>query len=321
MYTVVITGITGKSGQRLLDRMNGDFQKFSDYKFKLLCRTGEKSKNVKGRESLDKALREKKLNIELVETDLDNAESIKRAFGEKVDMLFHVAGIRFTKNLVPIALECGVDNIVMVHTTGIYSKYKAAGEGYRQIEKEIQELVEGYRQKGREIAITTLRPTMIYGDLNDKNVSKFIKMVDKYRLFPTINGARYELQPVWCNDLGDAYFAVMTNWQVAKNKEYILSGGKPIELRDMFKEIAKQLGVKNKFISCPYPLAYFGAWVVFIFSFTIIDYREKVQRMVEPRAYPHDLAKTELGYNPAEFKEGVKEEIIAYKERKQAKKV
>ena len=29
----------------------------------------------------------------------------------------------------------------------------------------------------------------------------------------------------------------------------------------MFEEIAKNLDVKRKYISCPYAIAYFGAWV------------------------------------------------------------
>ncbi len=316
MFVVAVTGVTGKSGQYFVKRLLHECEKLTEYKFKFLCRKSDTSKNQSGYELLKDARIQNKLNVEIVDADLTCPEQVKSAFGEKVDMLLHVAGIKFTKAVVPIAMECGVDNLVLVHTTGIYSKYKAAGEGYRQIESEMRALVSEYKEKGREIALTILRPTMIYGDLNDCNVSTFIKMVNKYRLFPTINGARYDLQPVWCKDLGDAYYSVITNWHVTKNKEYILSGGAPIQLRDMFKEIASQLGVKNKFISCPYPIAYFGAWVVYILSFSLVDYREKVQRMVEPRAYSHELAKKDFGYSPVEFGVGVREEIQAFKDLK-----
>ncbi len=317
MYRVIITGITGKSGQAFLQRMRKESDKLSDYQFKLLCRKREKSsKNTAGYELIEKVLEEKTLNVELCEVDLTSAEDIKGVFQGKVDMLFHIASVKLTMNIVPTALECGVDNIVMVHTTGIYSKYKAAGEEYRQTEAKIAALVQEYRANGRDIATTILRPTMIYGDLQDRNIAKFIKMVDKYRLFPTINGARYDLQPVWSKDLGNAYYDVMMRWDVTKNKEYILSGGEPIQLREMFVEMGRQLGVKNKFISCPFWIAYTGAWTIFLFTFSIVDYREKVQRMVESRAYPHDEAAKDFGYAPANFAEGVAEEIEAYKQQK-----
>ena len=42
---------------------------------------------------------------------------------------------------------------------------------------------------------------MIYGSLDDQNMSVFIKMVDKLKIFPVINGGKYSLQPVHQEDL------------------------------------------------------------------------------------------------------------------------
>lgn len=127
--------------------------------------------------------------------------------------------IHCSLKLVKAAVANGVKRLVLVHTTGIYSKYKATGEEYREIEKRIAELIEG-----QDIALTVLRPTMIYGNLNDGNISVFIKMVDKLRIFPVVDHAAYELQPVWCGDLGKVYYSVLVNPESTKNKEYNLSG-------------------------------------------------------------------------------------------------
>lgn len=315
MYTVVITGITGKSGQFLLQRIIKEALHLQDYKFVILCRKqGEHSKNIAGYALVEESLNVKKLDIKLIETDLNNSSEMEAIFsGNKVDFLLHIASVKLSWNIVPVALKSGVNNLILVHTTGIYSKYKVAGEEYRQIEEKISNLVQGYISEGRKIAVTILRPTMIYGDLNDKNISIFIRMVDKLRIFPIVNGARYDLQPVWCKDLGDAYFDVLINWEVTKNKEYILSGGKPIQLREMFEVIAKQLGVRNIFISCPYPISYIGAWMIYGLSMKKIDLREKVQRLVEPRAYPHDKATKDFGFDPVTFDVGVRNEIRLYK--------
>ena len=315
MYNVAVTGASGKSGQYFLKRIVREKEYVKKYKFFLICRKqGKDSKNVEGYQFIQRVLEEKELQVELVEIDLKNKEELKAFFKENhIDMLLHIASVKLSPCVVPAALRGGVNNFILVHTTGIYSKYKAAGEEYRQIEARIQKLVEEYRSRGRDIEMTILRPTMIYGDLQDKNVSVFIKMVDKLRIFPTVNGARYDLQPVWCKDLGDAYYDVMMNWKVTKNKEYILSGKEPIQLRTMFEVMAKQLGVKNIFISCPYPIAYVGACMIYILTLRKIDYREKVQRLVEPRAYSHQKATEDFGNNPVGFEDGVREEVEEYK--------
>lgn len=314
MKTIVVTGITGKSGQYFLQRLLKEHEHLGEYRFKLLCRErGTYSRNTAGYSLLEEAKKSAKLNVEVCEVNLLNEHEVRAVFQEPVYMLMHIASVKMTMDIVPIALEQGVDNVVMVHTTGIYSKYKAAGEEYRQIESKISNLVEEYTAQGRKINTTILRPTMIYGDLNDGNIAVFIKMVDKLRIFPVVNGARYDLQPVWCKDLGNAYYDVMMRWDVTKNKEYILSGGAPIQLREIFREMARQLGVKNVFISCPYPIAYAGAWVLYVLSLKRVDMREKVQRLVEPRAYGHESATEDFGYNPVEFSIGVMEEIEMYK--------
>lgn len=315
MYTIAVTGVTGKSGQYFLEKLIEEKKQLQEYKLILLCRDNNKlSKNSTGYKLVKKASNEEDLNIEVEDMDLTNVENLNRFFkNNNIDMLLHIASVKFSDYVVPAALKGGVNNFILVHTTGIYSKYKAAGEEYRQTEHRLAELINRYRSKGRNIAITILRPTMIYGDLNDKNVAIFIKMVDKLRIFPTVNGAHYDLQPVWCGDLGKAYFNVMMNWKVTKNKEYILSGKEPIQLREMFEVMAKQLGVKNVFISCPYPIAYVGACVIYFLTFKKIDYREKVQRLVEPRAYSHEKATKDFEYHPVPFEVGVRKEIQMYK--------
>lgn len=315
MKTVVITGITGKSGQYFLQKLLDEYLKVKDYHFIFLFRKRDtNSQNYRGYKLLEEAASVHKLNIEFHEIDLTSKDEINSVFKRPVYMLIHIAGIKITLNIVPAALQNGVDNIIMVHTTGIYSKYKAAGEEYRKIEELVSDLVKQYRARGRSISTTILRPTMIYGDLSDRNISVFIKMVDKLRLFPVVNGARYDLQPVWCKDLGNAYFDVMLHWDITKDKEYVLSGGTPIQLRTLLQEIARQLGVKNCFISCPFSIAYMGAWIIYIFTVKKIDFREKVQRLVEPRAFSHDAATRDFGYSPVPFEIGVKGEIQMYKE-------
>lgn len=231
------------------------------------------------------------------------------------DTVVHNAGIQTSLPIVEAAARCHVRRAILVHTTGIYSKYKQAGEGYREIDADVARIC-----RDHNISLTILRPTMIYGTLSDRNVSQFIRMVDRLPLMPVIRGARYWLQPVWFEDLGRAYYLALTRESATAGKNYDLSGGAPILLRDMLSEIGTQLGKKRvRFINCPFALAYTGAFLLRALSLGRIDLREKVQRLCEDRAYPHEAASADFGYDPVSFPEGVRGEIHAYLQSRRKK--
>lgn len=189
--------------------------------------------------------------------------------------------------------------LVLVHTTGIYSKYKTAGEQYRQIDKEVTDLC-----AGSGASLTILRPTMIYGTLGDRNIVQFIRMMDKLNPMLVVNHANYFLQPTHAEDLAQAYYGVLSHLDETAGKSYILSGRDPVKLIELLRIIADEMGVKPRFINVPFPIAYTGAWGLYLASLTKVDMREKVQRLCESRAYPHDEAVRDFGYAPMSLKKG-----------------
>lgn len=245
-------------------------------------------------------------SIEICRGDCSDVELLKESLKD-VDTLVHIAGIHFSREVVDAAAHCGVRRLIMIHTTGIYSCYKAAGEGYRQIDDYVYAIC-----RENNILLTICRPTMIYGNIHDGNIITFIRMVDRLPLMPVVNGARYALQPVHYSDLALAYLAILLNETTTANKDYILSGHSPIMLRDMLSLIGEKLGTRVRFINCPFPIAYAGAWMVYCLTFGRKDYREKVQRLCEPRTYPHDDARRDFSYSPTPFETGITPEIHQY---------
>ena len=300
---LVLTGVTGKSGGALAEKIGENLsavnKMFPDGIRTVVRATSNTSK-------LDAAIP----SIQKVTGNLTDSDTLKEAF-HGADTLVHVAGIHWSREVVQAAADCHLRRLILVHTTGIYSKYKAAGEEYRRIDEFVYKTC-----KENNIILTVLRPTMIYGNISDRNVITFIKMVDKFPIMPVVNGARYELQPVHYEDLGDAFYKVLMNEKATANKDFILSGGAPILLRDMLTEIGKNLGKNVKFISCPFWLAYSGAWVVYGLTLKKKDYREKVQRLCEPRTFSFDDAADAFGYSPRTFQEGIKNEVTEYLKRK-----
>ena len=229
-----------------------------------------------------------------------------------VDTVVHIAGIQKTLNVIEAAVKCAVQRAILVHTTGIFSKFKSASEDYKNIEIEMDKMI---NREGAQLSITILRPTMIYGDLIDLNMSKFIKMVDKLRVFPVINHGSNLIQPVNARDLGKAYYQVLTMPTEQSKREYILSGEKPITMLYAFKLVSNNLGKKTVFVGVPLNFGVFFARVLKTVTLGKVDYIEKVQRMGEDRSFSHGDATKDFGYSPIPFSAGIKLEVEQYKNR------
>lgn len=299
---LAVTGASGKSGRVFMNLLAENANRINEM-FEGGVRLILHSNPAKC-EGLDRFNR-----TEQVFGALEDCDFLEKSLAG-VDTLVHISGIHWSREVVDAAKAAGVRRLIMVHTTGIYSKYKEAGEEYRNIDAHVYEVC-----KENNILLTILRPTMIYGCVADKNVVTFIKMVDKLPVMPVVGGARYGLQPVHYADLGQAYYDVLMNEAITANHDYVLSGGAEIELRGMLTEIAKCLGKKIHFFSVAYPIAYFMALVLYGVSLKKKDYREKVKRLVEPRVYDHDDATRDWGYAPRTFPEGIVDEVKEYLNR------
>ena len=302
MYEVLaVTGITGKSGQAFAHCLTEN-----EDRIKTLFPGGIRLLLHKERERDGKIL--ECFSPERVYGDLEDSLFLKEAL-LGVDTIVHIAGIHWSRELTTAAAGNFVRRMIVVHTTGIYSKYKEAGEEYRNIDDFVYMMC-----RSKNIILTILRPTMIYGTISDRNVASFIKMVDKFPVMPVVNGAMYELQPVHFADLGRAYYDVLVNEKITGGHDYILSGGEEIMLRDMLIEMGAYLSKKMRFVSVPFPVAYAGAWFFYIVSAGRIDLREKVQRLCEPRVYPHEEATRDFGYSPRTFRSAIGDEVREYLE-------
>ncbi len=294
---ILVTGIAGKSGRWFLQRILAEYLSISDWKIRAIIR----------KHSQKPDLDTSNIKLEYLVGDLFDKEFTDLSMKD-IDIVLHLAGIGKSEIIVESALKNGVKWVILVHTTGVYSKYKVANAPYLAFEDRITNMLQN-----KNIAVTILRPTMIYGSLKDENIAVFIKMIDSLKFFPVVSHGKYPLQPVHEKDLGEAYYKILMNKSKTANKNYILSGKEPIYLIDIFKVIKKQLGTKNIFIYIPFPIAYMGAFFVYLFSFKKLDFRERVQRMVESRAFSHAEATNDFDYTPIGFEDGVKSEIEAYK--------
>lgn len=299
---LLVTGITGHTGRYFLEELiNNKYDK----PIRCIIR------NTSDTTQLDYS----GLNIEKFVGDLDDERLIERAMN-CIDTVMHIYNIHHSPIIVQAAIKNNVKRAILVHTTGIYSKFKNASQEYKDIEDRVLELVKG---SNCSTSITILRPTMIYGDLCDRNMSKFIKMIDKFRIMPVIDRGKNLLQPVNARDLGKAFYKVLMSPEQTGGKSYDLSGDKPIKMIDVFMQISEELNKKTVFVNVPLSIGVFMAKVLNALTLGKIDYVERVQRMGEDRSYPHDVATSDFGYRPMSFEQGIRIEVQEYLRRKNSK--
>jgi len=291
---LLITGITGHSGRYFLKELIKN-----KYNGPIRCVV---------RETSDTSLIDNSgLDMVKVIGNLDDQEFMDEVMNG-VSTVVHIASIFYSVTLMKAAVKNNVRRAILVHTTGIYSKYKSASEEYMNIEQSIDKII---RRNNSTIGLIYIRPTMIYGYANDRNMIVFIKMVDRLRLLPIIDQGRNTLQPVNGSDLGKAYYQVLSKSNLTSG-DYILSGEKPITIKKMFEMISLHLGKKTTYISVPLALGVSMAKCLKVCSLGKVDYIEKVQRMGEDRSFSYTAAKKDFGYDPISLSEGLKIQIEKY---------
>ncbi|CAM4523628.1 nucleoside-diphosphate-sugar epimerase [Paenibacillus endophyticus] len=292
---LLVTGITGHTGKYFLKELMNN-----NYQGPIRC--------IVRNSSNTSLLDESGLNIEKVVGDLSDNAFIEKAMSG-VETVMHIYNIHHSPVIVQAAISNQVKRAILVHTTGIYSNFKDASQGYKKVEKRVLELTQN---NDCQTSITILRPTMIYGDMCDSNMSKFIKMVDKFRVIPVINKGENLLQPVNARDLGKAFFSVLISPIETAGKAYDLSGDQPIKMIDVFNKISRELNKRTFYISVPLNIGVFISKFIKTFTLGKINYIEKIQRMGENRSYRHDEATIDFGYKPISFEEGIRREVEEY---------
>jgi NAD dependent epimerase/dehydratase family. len=298
-----ITGITGHSGRWLLKRLDQE-----GYKEKIRCVMRQSKENKPDKY---KAFDNCGLDLEFVVGNLEDENFLAETL-KGVETVVHISGIGFSPKIIAAAISNNVNWVILVHTTGRYSKYKSASEEYIKIEDGILKLCEAVTQNKRTLNCTVLRPTMIYGSSMDKNMYRLVGYLAKHRFFPLFGDGSNLMQPVHARDLGNAYYQVLTHPEATMNRSYNLSGKEPITYVDIIKTICRQLNKKPVIVKLPIALSIFAAKVYNTFFKNAVISVEQVMRMQEDKAFGYEAARADFGYSPMSFEDGAREEVDEY---------
>jgi nucleoside-diphosphate-sugar epimerase len=313
-----VTGSTGHSGSWFIERMEREAAKAGGIPLpfagvRCAVRPGSDASRLEA----------SPLGIEIARGDLDDADFLLRSM-RGARAVLHIASIFNSPNVAEAALRSGVEWLVMVHTTGRYSKYKSASEEYIKIEEAILAMRD-------RIGVTVLRPTMIYGSSRDRNMWKLVDFLHRHTFFPLFGAGANLMQPVHARDLGNAYYDVLANREKTFNRDYNLPGKRPISYLDLVRCVSRTLAQcradgegspdglskgRNVIVKVPLSLSILGAKLYNAVSRNPVISVEQVLRMQEDKAFDFSDAERDFGYAPLSFEEGIVEEVREYMKKR-----
>jgi nucleoside-diphosphate-sugar epimerase len=152
-----------------------------------------------------------------------------------------------------------------------------------------------------EIAWTLFRPTLIYGEGRDRNVSEIARFIRRFGFFPLAGEGRGRRQPVHAEDLARACLAVLDNEQ-AIGRVYDLPGGETLTYAEMVSRIARGLGRTPRLLRVPVPLLRVAlAGLRRLPSFAHLS-PEVASRMNIDLIFDAQAARRDFGYDPRPFR-------------------
>jgi len=145
---------------------------------------------------------------------------------------FKKNNIESTKNIIEAMKKFKVKKILHFSSAAVLSVRK---DFYAETKKEGEKLVINSR-----LNYCILRPSLMYGPTDDKNVGYLINFARKFHFLPIPGNGKSPRQPIYIDDVCRLVIKILNNFP--KNKIINVNGKEIIYFRDMVKIILKEIG-------------------------------------------------------------------------------
>ena len=196
----------------------------------------------------------------------------------------------------------GAKRIVALSSTSRFTKTNSEDPGDIAIVKKLVDAEEKLIQWANEHDVdwVILRPTMIYGETKDKNITEIARFIQRFGFFPMFGKGQGYRQPIHVEDVARACYQVL-NQRTVLNQAYNISGRERLTYRDMVNRVFTMLGKKPRVVTLPLAVLKFGLAVMKL----IPRYRGltlgMITRMNQDMVFAHDAATRDFGFSPRPF--------------------
>jgi uncharacterized protein YbjT (DUF2867 family) len=234
--------------------------------------------------------------------DLDDTRGLDEAFSAaRCEALVCLAslGHGHGPGIVAAAEEAGIPRGVFVSTTAVTTTL-------HPVTKQVR-LTAEQQIRGSALDWTILRPTMIYGDAGDRNVSRLLRLLSRAAVLPVPGPGQCLHQPVHVADVAAAVLSALKR-HMAIGALYDVAGPEPLAFTELLRTCARAVGSRTRLV--PVPLA---PLVTLARGYERLSRHprmraEQLLRLAEDKAFLIDDAIHDLGYAPRSFADGIADE-------------
>lgn len=213
-----------------------------------------------------------------------------------------LAPIAVLPNYFSLLEAHGVKRVVAMSSTSRFTKVASPDANEQALVRNLaqaEERVQEWASRGG-IEWIILRPTLIYGGGQDRNITEITRFIRRFGFFPVFGKACGLRQPIHVQDVAGACLAALQSTAVT-NRAYNISGAETLSYREMVIRIFMVLNRKPRLVSIP--LWMFSAAVLTLRL--IPRYRKwssaMAQRMNCDMVFDHSEVHRDLEFKPRCF--------------------
>lgn len=237
-----------------------------------------------------------------VEGDLDAPHSLSAAFEAAApSVLVNLASLGFghAPTIVAAAEAAGLERAVFVSTTAIFTRLDPPSKDVRiAAERTIA---------GSGLRWTIVRPAMIYGTPDDRNMWRLLRQVRRFPVVPMPGGGTNLQQPVHVADLAQAIVAAVRA-DVAVGKAYDVAGPEALTFRQIVSSAGAAVGRSPKALPLPARPIIAALTRLEATGRSAPLKAEQVERLIEDKVFDISGAVADLGFSPRPFADGIRAE-------------
>ena len=156
----------------------------------------------------------------------------------------------------------GIKKVIAVSSTSVITKAKTQDQYDFSV---VQKLQKGEKQLRKwaieqDVSWVVLRPTLIYGDAKDQNITSVARFIRRFHFFPLLGKASGLRQPIHARDVASACTLSLSTDIV--NKAYNITGSETLTYREMVTRVFKALNKTPRLLTIPLPLIRVGLTVL-----------------------------------------------------------
>jgi len=215
--------------------------------------------------------------------------------------LYCTADASLLATALPRLLNPSLTRVVAFSSTSVITKQDTEVAAEREI---IGRLAEAERQiaatcEQNNIGWTILRPTLIYAEGRDINITPLSRLIRRFGFMPLVGGATGLRQPVHAEDLAIGAINAAAS-AAAVNQFYSLPGAETLTYREMIGRIFDALRLPRRTVSVP-PLLWRAGFAVAKPLFPGANVAMGI-RMMKDMTFDATPAASDFGWNPRAFR-------------------